>query len=202
MGQGRSDIAYTQSIDGQELKLFNDVQPTRIFLSLFIFNQSCSTTRTCIHTSRIQIGNTNHGFRDIESFSSNACFLRLAIVWHSMATLVGPILPTSFASDQLERSHGNAVFFSAMKGVIQEIYSETMKPSGPLTSKQPTTSVLFNGAAGGGFLPREFSSPTGRNTHFSLSCLSDIPTCISGLSRSSDVESDFWLSNTNNSMMW
>ena len=74
------------------------------------------------------------------SFSSNACFLWLAIVWHSMAALAGPNLPTSFASDQLERSHGNVVFFPAMKGVIQEIYSEIMKPSGPLTSKQPTTS--------------------------------------------------------------
>ena len=91
------------------------------------------------------------------SFSSNACFLRLAIVWHSMATLEGPNLPTSFASDQLERSHVNVVFFSAIKGVIQELYSEIMKPSGPPTSKQPTTSVLFNGAAGGEFLPREFS---------------------------------------------
>ena len=101
------------------------------------------------------------------SFSSNACFLRLAIVWHSMATLAGPNLPTSSASDQLERSHGNVVFFPAMKGVIQEIYSEIMKPWGPLTSKQPTTSVLFNGAAGGEFFLGNFIPHRTEYTFFS-----------------------------------
>ena len=65
------------------------------------------TTRTCIHTNRIQIGKTN----DVSRY--NACFLKFAIVWHSIATLVGSDLPTSkFVSDQLEHSHGNLDFFS------------------------------------------------------------------------------------------
>ena len=113
----------------------------------------------------------------------NACFLKLAIVWHSMATLVGSDLSTSkFVSDQLEHSHGNLVFFfHAVKGVIQVIYSEIMKHSGPLSSRRLLSCSTVRGwrnSPSGNFIGHRTQS---RNILLSLSCLSDIPTCISGV---------------------